>query len=213
VIVKIADCTPRKESALGATLGEQHMAFIQRQVADRSLPEGTTVILDFTGVPAVNGSYIKATAYWLFLCGKLSAVRNPQDFVSRHLSDPRPYEVFMAVAGLDPEVEEEFVDFFQTRQAPLLVARQWEGESIASASLMGHLEPALKATLSALLKGSGGSAPALHAAHPGEKVTVTAWNNRLSDLYALRLVRRARVGKVWEYQPIAKEIAYGRGIH
>jgi hypothetical protein len=108
------------------------------------------------------------------------------------------------------DVEDEFVEFFSTRQLPFLIAARIKDSTIFSATLQGHLEPALKATLSALLQRGASSAPQLHEAFPAERVTVTAWNNRLADLHAVRLVSRTRNGKVWEYKPVIERIVYGR---
>ncbi len=212
MIVKIEDCKPRKHALLGATLGEQHMASTQKAIDQRTLPEGELIILDFSGVAAVNGSYIKTTAFWLFLCARLNAKKSFSESPIRHPSDPRPYNLFIAVAGLGREVEEEFIDFFRARRIPLIVAKEWNDDSASAATLEGHLDPALKTTLTELVKSGGGNAPQLHQDLPTEGITVTAWNNRLSDLNALRLVRRTRNGKLWEYKPIAERITYGRSI-
>lgn len=213
MLVKIKDCEPKKMDALGATLSELHMAPLHLAVEKRDIPEGTVVILDFTGIKAINASYVKSSFFWLFLCGQLAANRKAYDYPVRRASDPRPCDIYVVAAGLEKEVEEEFVEFFKTRQLPLLIAKEWSDENVHSAILEGHLEPALKTTLTALLQRHGGNAPQLHSEHPGENITVTAWNNRLSDLSELRLVRRTRVGKMWNYQPIAERITYGRSIY
>lgn len=105
------------------------------------------------------------------------------------------------------------VDFFRSRQAPIVIATKWKDSEVFAAVVEGHLDNALLMTLSALSLERAATAPLLHAKHPSEKITVTAWNNRLNDLHALRLVRRQRNGRVWDYEPLAQNITYGRSIH
>ena len=49
------------------------MAAVHKGVAEGTIPSGTLVVLDFGKMRAVNGSYIKGTAFWLLKCGQLSA--------------------------------------------------------------------------------------------------------------------------------------------
>jgi len=188
------------------------MALVERSMSQRTLPEGELITLDFSGVAAINGSYIKSTVLWLFLCGQLSSRGSYAESPIRHPSEPRPYDLFVAVGGLTQEVEEEFIEFFRARRIPVVVAKEWSDDNIQEATLEGHLDPALKSTFNALLRRGGSNAPQLHQDLPKEGITVTAWNNRLSDLNAFRLVRRTRNGKLWEYKPIAERITYGRSI-
>ena len=63
--IKLHDCAPKRGTGLGATLADQHMTPIHKSVANGTIPPGTLVVLDFTKLDAVNGSYIKGTALWL----------------------------------------------------------------------------------------------------------------------------------------------------
>lgn len=193
---------------MGATLAEQHMASIHKAVADNTIPPGTLVALDFAGIEAVNGSYIKGTALWLLTCGQLS-VANPDAVIApRHYADPRPFDLFVCVAGLSAEVKLEFQEFLKPRGLPLLFARALKRDQIKEAVLLGHLDPVLRLTLNAVTTQGSCTAPELHNMFPEQKVTATAWNNRLDDLHTLRLVRRTRVGRVWKYEPLTKKIIW-----
>src|SRR6478609_1442897 len=97
---------------------------------------------------------------------------------------------------------------FKPRGLPLLCGKKMRNDLITEGTVVGHLDPALRATLSAVTKRATATAPLLHNEHPNEKITVTAWNNRLNDLYQLRLVRRVRAGRTWEYHSLAKELVW-----
>jgi len=184
------------------------MEGLYQSIAGRTLPSGEIVILNFKGIKQINGSYIKATALWFFLCGRMAVDSQPVAFFPRHVSDLRPYDLYIAVSNLSPEVREEFNDFLQHRYIPMLLASRYNENQIEEASLLGHLDDALKMTLEALVKHKAATAPRLFDLYPNENITVTAWNNRLNDLQSLRLARRIRSGRSWQYQPLTKKILW-----
>jgi hypothetical protein len=208
VIIKLHECAPKKGAGLGATLAELHMAAVHKGVSEGSIPPGTLVVLDFERMAAVNGSYIKGTAFWLLKCGQLSSGNSENIIPPRHVADPRPYDLFVCVAGLSPEVMMEFQEFLKPRGLPLLFAKKLGSGTVNEAVLLGHLDPALRFTLNAVIKQGTCTAPQLHELFPDQKITVTAWNNRLNDLHSLRLVRRARVGRGIEYSSLTKNIIW-----
>ena len=184
------------------------MKYLKESVAGGALKPGSLVILDFKGIKGTNGSYIKGTALWLWTCGNLSTNGSQALSPPRHRADPRPYDLYPCVTGLAKELEAEFQEFFRPRKLPLLLAREMGQEVLEEAVLLGHLDPALRFTLNAATQKQRVTAPELYKANPNEEVTVTAWNNRLNDLYALRLLRRIRAGRVWQYEPLAKQITW-----
>lgn len=213
MILIIGKMTPRTTKPVGATLGEQHLADARRAIADGTLAEGALVILDFAGMETTNSSYLRATALWLLRCGQLSV--RPDEMLARSGDPnlPRPYDIYCALTNVEGEVAQETEDFFNSRPIPILIARKLSGKSIVSATLAGNLEPVLKKTLSLVCLAGAVSATELHARFKSQGVSVTAWNNRLADLCALRLIRRQRQGKQWIYEPLTTEITYGRSIH
>jgi hypothetical protein len=209
VIIKLHECAPKKGAGLGATLAELHMVAVHKGVSEGTIPPGTLIVLDFERMVAVNGSYIKGTAFWLLKCGQLSCSGNSENIIPpRHTADPRPYDLFVCVSGLSPEVMTEFQEFLKPRGLPLLYAKKFAGGTVNEAIMLGHLDPALRFTLNAMTKQGICTAPQLHELFPDQKITVTAWNNRLNDLHSLRLVRRARVGRGLEYNPITNNIIW-----
>ena len=184
------------------------MFSVAKAVAEGSLPQGSLVLLDFSEIEAVNASYIKGTAFWLLTCGQLSTRPSDSHFSPRHSADPRPYDLFVSVTGLATDLVEEFREFLRPRGLPLLHAIRVKGEGIEEARLLGHLDSALLHTLKVLCRQGRATAPQLFEANREESVTVTAWNNRLNDLSGLRLVRRFRAGRAWEYEPLAARILW-----
>jgi hypothetical protein len=123
-------------------------------------------------------------------------------------------DIYPLVVNLTEPVRQELVEFAASRSLPLAIATVLEStNTVAVATIEGGLEPVLRQTLSRVAAAGEASAPQMHAEHPDEGVAVTAWNNRLTELCALRLVRRRRQGRSWLYQTIAKEIHYGTSIH
>lgn len=196
--------------ALGATVGERHMQSVYRRVAQGAILPGSCIVLDYAGITGINGSYIKATALWVLTCGQLSATSSAPlaSPVPRHEADPRPCDLFICVTGLSPDLEVEFQEFLKPRRLPLICALRLQDDSVEEAKLLGHLDPTLAFTLKAAGQHDMVTAPELHRTFPGDKVTVTAWNNRLNDLHVLRLVRRIRAGRAWKYGPVAKRIVW-----
>lgn len=208
MLIKLKEFLNGSSTALGATAADEHMKELRESVASGTLHRGELILLDFKDIAAVNGSYIKGTALWLFLCGQLAALNSDSLSMQRHTADPRPCDIFVCVSSLSRDVKIEFQEFLRPRRIPLLFARRFANEKVEAASLLGYLDSALRATLEAVLKRGKVTAPELHAAFPNEKITITAWNNRLNDLYALRLVQRTKAGRAWEYEPLAKEITW-----
>ncbi len=206
--IKLHECAPKTGTGLGATLAELHMAAVHKAVTEGTIPGGTLVVLDFEKMRAVNSSYIKGTAFWLLKCGQLSAGDSENTIPPRHTADPRPYDLFVCVTGLSADLIAEFQEFLKPRGLPLLHAKKIAGEAVSEAILLGHLDPALRLTLNAVTEQGTCTAPQLHELFPDQKITVTAWNNRLNDLHSLRLVRRIRVGRGLEYSPLTKIITW-----
>jgi hypothetical protein len=208
MLIKLRECLPKTSMALGASLAEQHMGSVHKAVAESTISPSSLILLDFSGIDTVNGSYIKGTALWLLTCGQLSASNSAVLPAPRHQADPRSCDLYVAVAGLSPDVTVEFQEFFKPRRLPLLSARRLKGGVIEEAVLLGHLDPVLTFTLKAALHRGPVTAPDMHRAFPDGDVTVTAWNNRLNELHALRLLRRLRAGRAWKYEPLVNKIIW-----
>lgn len=182
---------------LDITLGRQQLAgrvfgdLVFKDViapAVSSRGASTVLILSMRGAEFVTGSFLKAT--WLRL----------------HLeTEPAVPSV---VAHLSDDVRSEFAIFLRGHRLPGLEAIDWTEDGISLARAHGQIEePALNA-FRALAARPGATAPELQA-ESHERVSPTAWTNRLNELHHHGLVLREKAGRAWRFFPIAREIENG----
>ena len=198
--------------AIGASLGETHL----RALGDELRPHpilpgrGELVILDYSRITTATASYLKATLLWLHLCGQMTRNNVPGAFPVVDSANPAACELFPMAAYVSPEVVIELDEVFGGRALPCLVAQKWNKSSVHSARLLGKMEPTVRRTFDLLLQAGRASAADLHHAHGAqESIALTAWNNRLVELFRLRLCRRSKQGKHWIYEPVTREVIYG----
>lgn len=166
--------------------------------------EDCALILDLEETAAINASFLKATVFWAFRCGRAEACKE-------HPASPepwaiRPLRLFPMVSNCTGEVKEEVVEFFCGRGFPILdLGGKLAGDS-GSTSILGTLDPVLERTLG-LLNSTGEGTAADLAARSSDKITINGWNNRLADLHVLRLATRRREGKFWIYSPVENGVA------
>ena len=195
---------PETRQATGATLGQEHVRGLRDELCLRpaaSFGAFETVILDYSGIEHLNGSYFRATYVWLFNCGRRAALDLGED----ESNDPWrevPLPVVPFVTGLGNDVRAEFELYLPAIEAPCLEALDWNEEEVACARVLKKLEPTLIRTLRILSADHPKTAGELCDAHPEEKVNLTAWNNRLMELYRLRLAVREKQGRQWLYRPV-----------
>lgn len=194
----------------GATLGQDHLEPLRERLTKMPIQSAQLVVLDFAGIEVVNASYLKATSLWLLRCGMLQVEIEEG---RRNLGAPAilpALNVCPLVASLSSEVAEEFDTLLRSERLPFLEAVQWERESILKARCWGPLDHALQNALEALSREGTSTATELCEKYPQRpSIKPTAWNNRLAELYRLRLVRRDRAGRQWLYSPISREVIFG----
>ncbi len=211
LIYSLATATPKTAHASGAILGEQHIANLR--VLLTSTGVGEIVVLDFNGIETATSSYLKATALWLFNCGRLAASTTlTPSSDSQSATNVEAFAVFPVILKPSPEVEDGLDEIFGRRFLPCLVADEMDSEGIAAVHIVGELEETLKRTLNVLKKVGPTTAADLHQRSPDEQINPTAWNNRLAELYRLRLAKRTKQGRFLIYEAIAKHIEYGRRL-
>ena len=194
---------PGAPNALGATLGQDCMEKVLSSL-EAATDDDHTLILDLTGIQAVNASFLKATVFWLFQCGQAYVKQQPRTS-DEHWAE-RPLRVFPAVTGCSGEVMSDVDDFFSGRQVPILHVDEGTADRIIKGHLLGRLDPVLDKTLAGLVAAGEATAAEL-AATSDDAITLNGWNNRLADLHLLRLARRRRRGKFWVYTPTTQHIS------
>lgn len=195
---------PPTTRATGATLGQEHLRGFLPQLS-ASDPKGPErVILDFADIEEINGSYFRATYGWLYDCSQRAAL----GLDAEPSSDPwraRPLDLIPMVMNLSPAVRTEIGLYLEKREAPCIEAIEWTEDSI-SAEVLNRLEPSLERTLGYLMAHAPTTAGELLENYPDERVILTAWNNRLAELYRLRLVFREKQGRSWFYRPVFEKL-------
>lgn len=197
---------------VGAPQGQKDMDPLVKILGNNSRIEA--VVLDYKGIQAVNGSYVRATIGWLLNCARIARLGEVPPNVS---SDPwavRSLPIRMIfIQNVSDDVRNDINSFLKNPDVkfPCLEVRSRNKEEIQSAQLVGHLDRQLLECLQRLYA-VGGSATAsdLYEKYRGDNVQITAWNNRLAGLYERLLVNRQRNGRAWMYQKITNEITdYG----
>lgn len=195
----------------GASLADKHLlvAWDGLKKAARTTPECTHVILDFAGIAASNVSYIKGTFLWLLQNGIAHARSSAPPPLPGTTQPPACLNIVPFVANTNSEVLAEIDEVLGRHGLPYLVAQTWTPDSVTTASVHGPLDETMFRTLLYVVTLRQATASLLHEAHPDEGISVTGWNNRLADLFALRLLSRTRSGRSLIYRSVAKEIHHG----
>ncbi len=198
-------------TASGRITGLQHAAKLLSQLRDTEIAEpGLIVRLDFTGVEFATASYLKSVVLGLTISGRLHAgAVEPLDLRAMESGAFQPLNVFPVIVGANEEVQQELDELFSGRNLPFVLGKAVAKGRFREGKVAGVLDPTALKTLKASTGLAEFTAYDLHERFPKDAVNPTAWNNRLADLYKLRLMQRRRQGKFWKYQPIAETLTYG----
>jgi len=196
----LKDQAPERVDFYGATLGDCHIAPLLDLIKCSGFeePPGKTVALSFAGIESATASYIKATVLALYTkAGVEPAGSDVTGEPSLHM--------FPVVCDLNAEVRHEIRLVFSARRLFCLEATELTDEIVEHATLLGFPDAHLIETLTALQELGQATSNDLKA-HVQSNISTTGWNNRLYDLYRLRLVRRTKRDRQWVYEPVARYI-------
>lgn len=195
--LQVKDFAGRSKFLTGATVGEQHRARIAAALLKKmKQSDQVIVILDFAGVDFATASYFKSAILGL-----------AREVV--HCSTRSEVSVFPVVHNLSEDLREELAIVCRSERFPCLEVTRRSQRGLVAGRLYGEIDISLKRTLQLLRSLAPGTAALLAEQSPDEKVNVTAWNNRLAELFCLRLATRFKEGRFWKYEPVMKEITYG----
>jgi len=195
----------------GAPLGQADIKPLVHEIERRKVAD---LLIDFSGIDAINGSYSRAILGWLIRC---ATARRSGLRLRRRLDDPwavRPLPIErIFVHNLAPDVREE-IDGLLCQpgiRLPCLEAVTIGSDRVSQARLLGHLDRQLRECLARLYAiGGEGTTLDLHARYSGDEVKITAWNNRLAALYDRLLVDRRKDGRTWIYTTVTQHLkSYG----
>lgn len=182
--VRLVDVGQGESQLAGRALGDRVFAeLIEPVLADAT--EDTLLLLSLQGVEFVTGSIFKATWHRLH---PEAGVRVPSMLV--HLSD---------------DVRSEFAIYLKSERVAGLEALDWTEKAVTVAMLHGQLEDSAANALQALVANPGTTAPQLQGTS-AEKVSATAWTNRLNELHRQGLASREKAGRAWRFFPLAQKV-------
>src|ERR1051325_10860417 len=172
--LQIKDFAGRSKFLTGATVGEQHSARMAEALL-KNMDESDQVIaiLDFDGVEFATASYFKAAVLGL-------AKENVRCSTRSEVS------VFPVVQNLSKDLCEELTIVCGSERFPCLEVTKRSQKGLVAGRLHGEIDISLKRTLQLLRGFAPETAASLAEQSPDEKVNVTAWNNRLAELFRLR---------------------------
>jgi hypothetical protein len=185
VTVRMADSFGRQLQ--GRSLGRKHYARLC-EVLSEATP-GEVVLLDFSGVELVTGSWINA-----MLVPFLRWAANER------------IDFYPVICNARKQWLEELQLVAEFNQLCYLLA---SGKlPPRTANIAGSLDPGQRKTLEAVMASGEITGAELERQFPEETIKATAWNNRLKDLHNMRLLRREKRGREQVYSPVVAEIAF-----
>jgi hypothetical protein len=198
--------------AVGATLGQHHLNLLLERVlrtpGTSPSGEGETLVLDLSNFTAVTQSYLKSTLAPLFAAaGETCGSHNPR--LNNGSIRLPPLNIWVLVTGSNEEVTGEVDDFCWRVAQPCLLATQLDQAQVSKAQVLGPLEGVLRDTLEIVTDLGEVTATELHDRFPNDAISVTGWNNRLAELFKVRLTRREKAGRQFVYRAVSKEIIDG----
>lgn len=164
--------------ASGALDGKHALA----RLSEAALDSGTgVVVLDFDGVAAATGSFLRELIIGL------------RKFVTEHDGHS-----VLVLANMSKAVEDE-VGFLAAGMSEAFLVSRVRKSGLTDVRLLGRIEPMQSVALEAV-KAHGVADVAMLFKEGGDKVKSTAWNNRLSALREKGLVVETREGKSKKYR-------------
>lgn len=210
LIVHKLNPTEQRIHAAGSTLGQDHIKpLLSRLQKQTEQPNDQVVVLDFSGIISATASYLKATILWLIQCARMSTNNGSRQHQISGSYELFPVPIYPVAGNLEQEVRDELDDVLPTYRLPCLEVLRRSKEEVLTAALHGPLDEALTDTLRVLTKSGPATASLLQDRYQDRGISTTGWNNRLADLYVLRLAVRKKRGRQWVYESIAAEVRNG----
>lgn len=194
---------PSATELFGATIGQEHMVPLLAEL--QAAPAGEIVIYDFAGVSHATASYIRATVLRLLRASLRATVEIDNEATASNPPE-EALNVFPLVANLSEDVAEELQTVLESQSRACLEATRWDSKGLIQARVRGVLEGVLRDTLVRVVTARRTTATMLAEREPPN---VTGWNNRLAELYRMRLISRVKEGRQWIYSSICSEVVLG----
>jgi len=180
---RLIDLTGGQTVLSGAMAGRRLLSTLIANTPSAVTP--TPAFLDFSGIEVATASFLR------------ESVIGFRDYA--RLSLPN---VYPAVANLAAAVAEELDFFVRARGDVLWNCELGSNDQVATARLIGDLDPAQRATFEAVKEVGAITAPELATRFADAQIGSTAWNNRLSALASKGLLIERRQGKSKSFSPL-----------
>jgi hypothetical protein len=168
----------------GRAMGQAHFGKLCESLARET--QGSLVLLDFSGVQNVNGSWLNAAiAPVLAWCARSEI------------------DLFPILCNFPPNSRDELELVSRLNNQCFLVAARPE-DATTSLELVGPLDSNLEATVRVVA--DRGEVTGAELGRKEASIGPTGWNNRLRELHERRLLSRRNVGRKQVYSPIAREV-------
>lgn len=178
-IINVKAATGR-QSLIGAAAGK--VAAGQLSAAAEALPPSPWVAVDFEGVDVISASAAREAV--LLELNRILRARG----------------TLPVYVNLNEESLDELEFAARAMQQPLVVAGSFVSGRPTNLTIVGSIDAKQLETLGVVAKLGEADAKSAHeAAPPNVETGVTAWNNRLANLAAMRLLTERKVGKTKYY--------------
>jgi hypothetical protein len=152
-------------------------------------PEGSTVVLDWSGVEIATASYFGSTLVPML-----------------RMAMAGDLDRYFVVAGLNRTCLDELKLVLEVQGLATLLGQVGKGGKAQGLQVLGKLDPAYAETLAAVQDAKSVSASNLYDGHSrvgGQRIGKTGWINRLSKLHHLRLVKKQKVGREFVFEAVS----------
>lgn len=187
MVIKIVDAL-RSAELNGRLAGRRHFAQLCSALA--STPPAEVVLLDFSSVQFVTGSWINACMIPLL-----------------RWSAEDQHDLYPVVTSLAQTWLDEFRLVMDLTSECVLIA----SADLGKGDLVGSLDPAQEEALGCVQRLGQVTGAGLERQCQGP-VKATAWNNRLKALNRKRLIKRISQGREQLYTPVIKDLKHGRQL-
>ena len=133
-----------------------------------------SALLDFSEIKFASASYLKAVV--LGLAREEIGLKRGNHFV-----------VFPVIQNISSEIVQELGIVCESERFPCLEATTVTLDRIVESKLHGKIDKTLARTARTLQRLKRGTASEVSERSPDEGINITAWNNRLAELFRVRI--------------------------
>ena len=174
----------KRDVLAGSQFGRKVLGALLEQVVDES-KESQLVFLDFKGVEIATASFLR------------ESVIEFRDLIRRRWSNNYP-----VVANANEAVREELSLIVRSKNSVLILCELDAKGQTQSAQILGYLEAKQQIAFDLVKKLREAEAAELMAECDKDKVSQSAWNNRLAALTKLGVLIESSRGRAKRYSPL-----------